>query len=364
MSTTEEQPEIKIEADYNTEQYQNNENYHSDAEGIRRKFSVKPFNPDVFSYPNVYANAVSHVQDGQGPPRGATKDKGGTDLLCIAKPGHGKSTFLLHNALRVMENNDEAVVWRGSSSRSEWLPFAPWARVCLPAGRSVTVELQPPDPTKSTITDVELEDIVREVVYYEDPVQLNQELLKPGQFHVVYPDPGFRGCQKLYRESDKAYSELSFEKEHPAIHWWFAWVLARIEHGPHMYTSLIFDEIGDWVPQSASKDFSLYQKIEMLVDLYVDARKLNLSFFTAGHSESDIHEKMRKKVRWRVRFAGLANPTRVGRCNGFNSIPMDKDFMSSAPVGEALCFNEINFERLSYPHYPKDMRYKVQVKLQ
>jgi hypothetical protein len=290
---------------------------------------------------------------------------GGTDFLAIGPPGSGKSTFALHHALRLMEENAEKVVWRASTARSEWLPFGPWTRVCLPAGVDVEARFVPKVPTQEGF-EVELEDVVREVVRYRNPEHLNHELLKEGQFHVVYPDPKMRGIQELYEDTqEKQYDGLEFTADDPLNHWWFGYILSRVEQGPYHWTSLLFDEIGDIAPEAARNDeYSHYQKVELFKDCMVDARKTGLSIFMYGHTESDIHSMIRRKIRWRVAMAGKANPTKASQVVGFNKVPMNEDVTSGLPVGVMLPYNESRFDwpGVSFNNIsdPVDMTLKVE----
>jgi hypothetical protein len=286
-------------------------------------------------------NIIRHAYD----PDESWKAAGGTDLLSVGEPGSGKSNFALWLSQRLMESNDEKVVWRASTSRSEWLPFAPWARVCLPKGVDVRAEFVPKIPTQDGF-EVKLEEIVREVVRYNDVVDLNKRILKPGMFHVIYPDPRMRGCQWVYeQDQEKQYEGLEFSGNDPINHWWFGWMHARVSQGPHHFSSILFDEIGDIAPESASKDeFAHYQKVELLKDCWVDARKYGHSIFAFGHSEADIHSMIRRKIRWRATMAGTTNPTSAGGIVGFGKVPMNHDIMSARDVGDILVYNEGEFQ--------------------
>jgi hypothetical protein len=351
---------------------------HSDFQGIKRRFGVGSVDWDEtwssrdakrYNYAeegayvykqSLLPNIINHTWDPDDP----SKLKGGTDWLCIGPPGSGKSNLALWLSLRMMEHNREKVVWRASTSRSEWLPFAPWARVCLPEGVDVEAHFEPQDPTQQGV-DVDLDDIVREVVRYRDPVHLNKELLKPGQFHVVYPDPKMRGLQEIYeRDDEKQYDELEFEEGDPLNHWWFGYVHSRVFEGPHHWTTLIFDEIGDIAPEAARNDeYAHYQKVEFLKDCWVDARKKGLSIFAFGHSEADIHSMIRRKIRWRVTMSGTANPRKAGDVVGFSSVPMEEDIMSSRDVGTFLPYSESTFQfpppRAPYIDEPIDMTLEI-----
>ena len=336
----------------------------SNSRSMREEFGMGPWNREVFEFNGVIPNCIEHSWD--SPSKEAD---GGTDWLARGKPGTGKSTLANYLVVRLLEANDEKVVWRGSSSRSEWLPLAPWTTLYLPAGVEISALLEPKDPTNDAVDlDVdELTEIVRDVRRYSDPRELNQTL-DEGSLHVVYPDPRMRGCQEVYEQSpEKQYDtppnrETLFSSEDPASHWWFAWLLARVEHGPHHWTSLIFDEIGDVCPQSAKKDsYGTYQKVELLKDTWVDMRKFGVSVFAFAHSETDVHQMIRRKLRWRVQMPGTANPTTASDVVGFESIRMDRDLTSKWDVGHALMYTESNFEDFEWDPMPTSSSYKLKI---
>jgi len=342
-------------------------NRHTDADSMRRHFGIPSWDADRFDFEGVIPNCWEHSWEA-----GGDRIAGGTDFLCRGKPGAGKSTLACYTAIRQLEINDEKVVWRGSSSRSEWLPLAPWTVLCLPEGVPITARLESKDPTEPAVVleRADLEAIVREVRYYSDPVDLNRHHLDAGTFHVVYPDPRLRGCQAIYEaSSERQYDtppnrETLFDEDDPATHWWFAWVLARIEHGPHHWTTWIADEIGDIAPQSARKDqFGTYQKVELLKDVWVDARKFGLSIFLFGHSEVDIHQSVRHKIRWRIQMPKTANPTTASDVVGFESVEMDHDVTSRYPVGKALMYTETNFDRFRWKDVPAATDYKLKLEV-
>ena len=332
---------------------------HADANDIRRRHSIPAMDWDdtwsaeqaeKYAYAEegqnklrkkLFPNIIKHTWD----PEDHAMSRGGTDALTIGPPGAGKSNLALVKSVRLMEENNEKVVWRASTSRSEWLPFAPWACVCLPEGVDVSARFVPRNPTQEGF-DVDLEEIVREVVRYRDPIHLNHEILKPGQFHVVYPDPKMRRLQEIYEEDEeKQYDGLEFSEGDPLNHWWFGYIHARISQGPHHWTSVMFDEIGDIAPEAARNDeYAHYQKVELLKDCWVDARKHGLSIFAFGHSEADIHSMIRRKIRWRITMAQTANPTNAGDVVGFNSVKMKEDMMSDRDVGSFLTYNESSFQ--------------------
>jgi len=349
----------------NTRQVTGDDRRHTDADSMRRHFGIPRWDSDRFDYEGVIPNCWEHSWDA-----GGDRIAGGTDFLSRGKPGAGKSTLAGYVSIRMMEANNEKVVWRGSSSRSEWLALAPWTVLCLPEGVPINARLEsknPNDPAVVLDRD-DLEGIVREVRTYSGPVDLNRNVLDEGTFHVVYPDPQLRGCQEIYEASPERRYDTPpdrkdlFSEEDPASHFWFAWVLARVEHGPHDWTTWICDEIGDIAPQSARKDsYGSYQKVELLKDVWVDARKFGLSIYLFGHSEVDIHQSIRHKIRWRIQMPKTANPTTASEVVGFESVPMETDLTSRNPVGKALMYTETNFESFRWKDVSGPTDYKLKI---
>jgi len=339
---------------------------HTDADSMRRHFGIPQWDRSAFDWQGVIPNYLEKHWD---PP--GDESVGGTDFLATGKPGSGKSTLGCYFVERDLEVNQSINIWRGSSSRSEWLPLAPWTRLCLPANVPVSIRLESKDKREPSVAlDVDdLEKIVREVVRYEDPVHLLHDVLQESAFHVVYPDPHMRGCQAIYEESDeKQYDAPSrgqlFHESDPANHWWFGLVLARVEHGPFHWTTLTLDEIGDIVSQSVQKDeFGSYQKAELLRDSWVDARKTGLTFNCFGHDEVDISDMARRKIRWRIQMPGQANPTSASKLVGFGEVEMNSDLTSSMNVGEALMYTETNFEKFAWSDMPTPHSYKLKIKV-
>lgn len=368
---------------HNTAQATGNERRHTDADSIRRHFGIPPFDPTNFSHPVVVDNWI-HTIDGSHPlweeflesaDTGGhhIKNQGGSDFLAIGKFGSGKSTFANFVATRMIEINNEAVVWAGSQSRAEWLPLAPWTTLCLPADVGFTAHLEPRDKTLPVVPlgDGDLERIVRDVKRYEDPIDLNRNVVEPGKIHVVYPDPMMRRCEAIYQESpDRTYEaprgrEQLFHQEDPDPHWWFAWFLSRLEHGPFHPFSWIVDEVGDIMEQGASKDqFGTFQKVKLVSDALAEARKYALSVFALGQDQTDVHEKFRRKLRWRVQLPGQANPTSKSEVVGFNTIPMDQDITSSLGIGQGLMYTESTFSKFSWPDMSIQPNYKLRLRLQ
>lgn len=334
---------------------------HTDAESIRRHFGIARLDPDAYDYPSTVPGCLMHAKDNS-----AFSPAGGTSFLATGPYGAGKSTMAHTVAVQVLDLNahlNELGVWRASESRSEWVRFAPWARVCVPRSCDVSARVVSTDENDPYTREVDLEEVVREVVRYDGVRDLNQNCLEPGKFHVVYPDPDFRECQEVYEESPKTY-DLSFEPGHPVQQWWVSWVQDRVENGPYTFTSAFLDEIGDIISQEASKDeYSTYQKVQLYRDCHVDARKFNLSLYMWAQNRQDVHEKLRRKERWRMTLNGRANPTNGSQVVGWNKVPMNTDLTSSMNIGQALCWTETNFEPFTWPPVPKPTEEELRVSL-
>lgn len=359
----------------NTLQYTDDDRRHTDAQSIRRFYGFGKFDPDVFEREHLVPNVLlKHWH----PPTGHIK--GGKDFLARGKPGSGKSTLANHIAAIGVEQGT-TVVWRGSPSRSEWLPLAPWARVCLPrAARSIEIMLEPEDKSREVVElglD-ELEQMVREVVYYDNPLDLNHNVLtappgdrsKPlgdshGTFNVVYPDPMMTRCQEIYEESDVKEEGIEFTPESPLNHWWFGWFMARIDYGPHSFMDWIADEFGEVAPTDVEKDeFGSYQLVNILRDKWVDARKNGLSAYMFVHDEAECNPKIVKKVRWRVQMPLTGNPTSKGAVLGFENVPMETDMMSRYKnPGTALMYDESSFEKFDWADLSVDFDYKLKIRV-
>ena len=292
---------------------------------------------------------------------------GGTDWLAHGPKGAGKTTMTIAlPAIRNLEINPDAVVWRGSPSRAEWLPLRAWTRLLLPADLEVEAVLDPPDDRMDPI-EIDLEKTVWTVERYSSIQELNTELLEEGYFHVVYPDPKFRGATEA---TDRA-SEIP-QLEHvsaweaaesedldrsditPTRFWWFAQAIHMIE-GPPIWVSEIWDEIGNMIPEHASNDnHDLYSRIQAFVNKYVDARRNKFSLFGIGHDPDDAHNLQRKKMRWRITLNGENNPT--GETVGMGTAPMNRDYTGNMTLGEALSWNSQNYATFSWADIPSEFK--------
>jgi hypothetical protein len=342
------------------------ENHPTDAKAIRNQFGLAKWSDLEESFDDresPYPNCLVHEKPAQ-----KYDHEGGTNFLAIGEKGSGKSTFGLEWATRLMDVNDEAVIWRGSPKRSEWLPLKQYATVCLPAG--VDIDARWRTGVRAEGEPAELDEIVRDVIRYDGVIDLLDQL-EPHQFYVVYPDPEFRHCNVIMRYSDWCQHEVEYVSQSeasdderleptPTVHWWVAFLVGHLEEGPEdQWTSLIFDEAADLLPENAPADKNqTWEKVQTMRQVMADSRKFRLSVFFYAHHEQNVHSDIRRTIQWRVSMPdGTANPCRENGDTapvGFSSIKMKKDLLSEQPVGHGIFWTETNFTRFSWDDFPKD----------
>lgn len=296
---------------------------------------------------------------------------GGTDFLAHGEMGSGKTTFGETWVARDLEVNYSAGVWRGSPARTEWLPLRAWTTVCLPSGVEAVAELDPPADDMDRI-EVDLERAVRKVVRYDDLDDLNRNVLEEGAFHVVYPDPLFRGCEEATRRASEVVpmeyrshlDELEGDDPTPTVMWWFAWAIHNIEFGPPFKTSWYCDEVGNVMPQGASNDYhDHHDRIRKgLVSKYVDGRRSNFSIHSFGHDPEDVDDALRKKQRWRVTMNGEDLPT-SGTVTGMGSPPMDRNITKYQELGEAVMWSSQHYAAFNWDDIPSEWKVIGQLKV-
>lgn len=338
----------------------------TDAEQIRKTVGIPPWwaREDEFSeqeYP--LPNAIVHTQNGDewGHP-------GGTNWLAVGNKGSGKSTLALWLAVYLMDKNDETVIWRGAEARSEWLPYKPWTHLYLPAGCDITARWEPEDNTKRGQGEpADLAETVAEVHRYDGLRDLLDQL-GPHEFAVVYPDPLFRECNELMDYSTYVQEPIEYvsapaaedpKDVTPLIHWWVALGVARLEGWGDLldWTSLIFDEVADLLPQSARANRNqTYEKLEVMRKVIADSRKYRFSVFCFGQDEANVHEKVRRTFEWRVALPDEdGNPCKIDNDAppvGFSNIPMIKNFLRYRDAGYGLCWTPSNFTRFTWEDIP------------
>ena len=353
-----------------TKQYRNNSTYHTDADYLRRLHGMPRFDPDAWQFHELGPQLFTHTWDG-----GVDHLSGGHGCFAIGPEGSGKSTLGLRISEIEMDQNDSRVVWRAvTGSRSEWLPYAPVARVCIPAGYEPTAMVVPKERRRgSQGVEVDLEDVVREVVYYEDVMDLNLNVLGDGIFNVVYPDPEMRGCQWVYEEADRVVAdkngEVEFKGGHdPVNHWWFGWGLSLVERGPFAWTAWMCDEVKSLAREGASNDkYGTLLKIELLGDAMEDFRKNGIARYFFGHKDKHVHNLWRDRIRFRIAMNGTANPrnSRVSSIPvGFETVPMEKDMMAEADTGTGILYNEARWEFFGWPNISKSIQGDLKVYLE
>lgn len=335
----------------------------SDARQMREVFGVKPFHKIeelLEEYQHPLPNCVFHEAEAD-----KYSYEGGTNALVLGEKGSGKSTLALWLAIHLMDVNDEAVIWRGSPERSEWLPLREWTTLCLPASCGAEAMWKPRDIRAETDgKEAEITDEVRDVIYYDGVTDLLDQL-EPHQFHVVYPDPQFRGCNDVMADSGYSPHDVEYIPQHgagededatPLVHWWFALFAARLEHGPYDWTSILFDEAADLAPDDARADKAQhYEKVTGLRKVMADSRKYYMSLFWFAHHEQNLHSKIRRTIQWRVSMPdGTSNPRqdRNSAPLGFHDIPMKDDWLSRADVGNGIWWTESNFTPFSWDDVP------------
>lgn len=347
-------------------QYTAPDHWSTDAYEIRQRHGFRRLDELEFDYP-VWPDILIHERN---PTR--TKSAKGTDCLVVGERGAGKSTFLAGAAERVMEENDEIVAWRGDPRRSEWLRLKHWTTLWLPEGTDVEAtwmaEEEDADRPAGEVDD--LEDVVRDVLFYSDPADLVEQLGAgpDGSFNVIYPDPLFRGCEEITYETEYTANPLPFTPKKdadpeggrpasPLTHWWFAFFIAAVENGTeYRWLSWFFDEFGDLCESNPKNHdgHQTYDKIEMVKSAWIDARRRGFSTFAAIHRESQIYHGTAEEFMWRVDMPDeTPNPRKKYRSShprGFKTVPMETDLMSRRSVGTALAYNPTYFTLFQWPH--------------
>jgi len=300
---------------------------------------------------------------------------GGSDYLAYGKPGSGKSTLMDFTASVLQGVNNETVLLAdtmddsGTNDRAEWLPLAPWATIAVPAGIPVEVRIVPNSPEVSSFV-VGLEDICRDVIRYDSPLDLLGQLIE-GQFYVVFPDPLHRGCEDVSRFAYHPPGRVTPVGEEgpsaptPADQWWFAFVQARIKSDTFTHwTSLMFDEAGNLFDPDAQKDdHDTYQKVRDFAKGFADARKKGVSTYSYSHALSEVSHFFRAKQRWWITMNGMTPP--IGK-----TLPGDKTctiptsrYTRSMGKGEAMVWNDSNYASINWPNIKRGARLDAEVSI-
>lgn len=119
-------------------------------------------------YPRYRAKAMEWVAADPKRVRDIRAVKG-TDTFIHGEPGGGKTTLALSIVLWRMQLANETCIWAesvdesGTNERTEWLAFAPFATLAIPAGMDTEVRIVPEDVTVPEFT-VDPEEIARDVI--------------------------------------------------------------------------------------------------------------------------------------------------------------------------------------------------------
>ena len=342
--------------------------WETDAYEIGQKFGIEPFDVEDYLESSKYArmcypDAIIHERDPT-----LTKSTKGTDVLFKGDRDSGKTTKALWLSKRLMERG-ERVLWRGRYDGSGWLAYKHWATVWLPSNADVDATWME-EGEGAELSDVDdLESIVRSVRYYDDVYDLLDQLgeTPQGTFNVLYPDPSFSGCEEATEGLENVAGKLPFVPEWeaderdatPLIHWWFGFWFARKEHGPYVWMSLIFDEVGDWLEEGATQETSrLYDKIKSLRKVWAASRKRLMSMYFFAHKEKNVHWMVREEFKWRVHMPdGSPNPrleVRSSLPQGFDKVKMHTDMMSDMKVGVGLIYTQNEFALFRWDDIPQD----------
>jgi len=287
---------------------------------------------------------------------------GARPVLVEGTRGSGKTTLFQHAGIRIMDESPDPVLWRGSTNRSGWLPFRHWATVWLPADFDISAtwmedtsgdNSEPVEP----IDDLEEDTDIREVRRYSDIRDLLDQLgdVPDSTFHVVYPDPAFRGADDIVADSDRTTEDLPFNPEWapgeagatPLIHWWFPFQVERIEHGPFRWMTLLFDEARQFTPggeQMRQDDQLSRTKVAWLCDALTDSRRALFSPWYANHKSHHMLTDLQAEFNYRIDMPdGRPNPHSGPGGDippGWKTAPMQSDLMSNHDVGVGLAFSE------------------------
>ncbi len=203
---------------------------------------------------------------------------GGVDVLLVGKPGSGKTTALAQCAIINYEKHKEVIIWR-SSPDCQWSYF-------------LNLE-EPPKLILWLRKGVEYKMFDRDKEKYVDPLKYFSEIktwetekelvenLSRDYINVVQTSP-FSATKKdmhikFCREWMKIYEELN-------IRLW------------KQKVSVFFDELEDLVPEAKGGGFF---DVELsLSSLIRSLRKNDISSYLAGHSVSEIHWRINKKIRF------------------------------------------------------------------
>jgi hypothetical protein len=348
--------------------------YETDAQEMRGYFDIPEFDPSAFDrQPGqiaswVYPDLLIHEIEAD-----LTTSPKGTSCVIRGKRGSGKTTFRDYLSVRLAEDNsdqldladpnDERVVIRGRQDSSGWRRFNHWATLFLPSEVDIDISSR-----HQNAADPTLDDLAREVIYYDDVMDLIERLeAQPsGTINVVYPDPEFRGCREVIDQTDtgarriEVYPKSDPHPEFgptPVSHWWFVFLLAltsygtlRDEDGNPVWVSVHLDEVGELAPENPTggeRGHFTWEWVEVMKKMMIDIRKALVSLFAYCHFWSDVADKWRKQFNFRISMPDdRPNPIKKRSSThpaGWDKVPMTQDLISDKSDGVGLCYSESRF---------------------
>lgn len=373
--------------------------------------SLKPFHKvlkqgeridhPIVKFPSAYLDALIHVDDAeiwaledgdigyfeeQGAPRTRIEvmkwisehpdvierlSDGGTDMHAHSKPGKGKTSFgMLPGVVRMMEVNNETVLWplpadkTGLVEEAEVLPLAPWMTLLRPKGVKIGAEFVPKNPRLDKVdVDLTTPHPFRDVIEYEDPVDILENIVVRGGAYAILPDPRFRECERLTATNYISPWDAEDINEVTRLrHWDHALMAARAKADQFLHPSVqIEDEFSDLVPMNPRADASdTYAKVKSWPEVYGKARKKNHSLLSMSHSISRIDEDVLEKERW---FVTMPDTDVPGSVPGISNPPISKQFMHGKKLGTAVVWNTTRFSEISWsnPYRTIDFRGELNI---
>lgn len=387
-------------------------NRHDDGARIYKDFGLTPFwkvleqaarthrtpgraSQPAIEYPEAYLNHLIHVDDAEldalergelgifdDAPRPRRKvmewladpenaaileamEDGGAGFHCHARPGKGKTSFnLMVGCVRNLEINNDTVLWQLTLDECEPLPLAPYMTLAVPSDVEILVEAAPVRYDLPTV-EVEPTDVFRDVVEYDDPLDL-LETVVPGGLYGVLPDPRFRKCERLVRAN---YNSALTDRDEldsaadvtPLRDWGHALLEARARRDVYLHpTTLFFDEFGDMCPRNPeANEHDERAKTKEFARRLAKARKKNCSVNVASHSLVEVDEEIEQKEKCFVTFPETLVPT----CKGPPNSPLPRDKPKHISKGTAFAWNATAYVEMSWPNPYRVFDFRGEIKI-
>jgi len=292
-----------------------------------------------------------------------TMGDGGTDIWAHSEPGEGKTSFAnVIGGIRMPEINNETVLWNLTLDELECLPLAPFMTVAVPKRIEYEVHAKPRAPTLPTV-EIELTDVFRDILTYENPRDLMQKIV-PGGLYAVLPDPLFRGCEKLTRATYTPAREASKPSEvTPLRDMNFAMLKTRAVDDEFLHpTVMINDEFSDLVPLNPEADDNdTARKVRDWPVSQGKARKKNLSMINLSHSIARCDEGVREKNRWFVTMPNTPPPS--SSLSGVGNVPIDMSYvnMFADRKGKAVIWRNRNYVPISWTNPYRNYQFRGEI---